>query len=243
MPAAGDQLLGLREKLDFTDAAAPDLDIVALDRDLALTAKRLHLPLHVMHVGKGREIQMLAPDEGRDFRDQRLAGFGIAGAGPRLDHGRALPGPPFRPQAQIDAKHVTVAGALLQDSRESLGDAHEKRLRLDARSERRRGGIEKHDQIDIAGIIQLARAHLAHGEYDETAIVLGGIEVRRRQPSSLGFLPQHEAQRRLHRGDRKVGQRRRHPHHRPDPADVAQRDQQGRFGFHAPKQLHHIGFA
>src|SRR5258707_1252890 len=95
MPAAGDQLLGLREKFDLADAAAAYLDIMALDRDLALPAKRLHLPLHVMDVGERREIQMLAPDKGRDFRDQRLTGPGVAGAGPRLDHGRAFPGPPF----------------------------------------------------------------------------------------------------------------------------------------------------
>src|ERR1700678_870867 len=95
MPAAGDQLLGLREELDLADAAAADLDIVALDRDLALAAKRLHLPFHVVHVAKGSEIQMLAPDERRDVGDQRLAGRGVAGARPRLDHGRALPGPPL----------------------------------------------------------------------------------------------------------------------------------------------------
>ena len=46
MAAAGDQLLGLREKLDLTDAAATDLDVVAFDRDLALAAIGLHLPLH-----------------------------------------------------------------------------------------------------------------------------------------------------------------------------------------------------
>ena len=74
MPAAGDQLLGLREELDLADAAAADLDVVALDRDLALAAKGLHLPLHVVDVGQRGEIQMLAPDEGRDFGDQRLAG-------------------------------------------------------------------------------------------------------------------------------------------------------------------------
>ena len=95
MPAAGDQLLGLGEELDFADAAAADLDVVAFDRDLALAAIGLHLPLHVMDVGKRCEIQMLAPDEGRDLRNQRLAGLGIAGAGPRLDHGGAFPGPPF----------------------------------------------------------------------------------------------------------------------------------------------------
>ena len=36
--AAGDQLLGLREELDLADAAAAELDIVALDRDLAMPA-------------------------------------------------------------------------------------------------------------------------------------------------------------------------------------------------------------
>src|SRR6202140_5820674 len=95
MATAGYQLLGLREKLDFADAAAPDLDVVTLDRDLALPAKGLHLPLHVVDVGQCREIQMLAPDERRDVGEQRLAGVGIAGAWPRLDHGGAFPGPPF----------------------------------------------------------------------------------------------------------------------------------------------------
>ena len=200
MPAAGDQLLGLREELDLADAAAPDLDVVAFDRDLALAAIGLHLPLHVVDVGKRCEIQMLAPDERRDIGDQRLAGFGVAGAGPRLDHGGAFPGPPFplvimqrrfgrdrdlrrggiRPQPQIDAEHVAVAVALLQHPRQALRDAHEKRLRLDIRRQRRRGGIEKHDQIDVAGIIQFAGAHLAHREHDQAAIVLGAFEDRRR---------------------------------------------------------------
>ena len=82
MPAASNQLLGLGEKLDLADAAAADLDVVALDRDLALAAIGLHLPLHVVDVGKRCEIQMLAPDERRDFRKQRLAGLGFTGAGP-----------------------------------------------------------------------------------------------------------------------------------------------------------------
>ena len=68
MPAAGDQLLGLGEELDLADAAAADLDVVAFDRDLALAAKGLHLPLHVVDVGERGEIEMLAPDERRDFR-------------------------------------------------------------------------------------------------------------------------------------------------------------------------------
>ena len=75
MPAAGDQLLGLGEELDFADAAAADLDVMAFDRDLTLAAIGLHLPLHVMDVGEGCEIQMLAPDERREFGNQRFACF------------------------------------------------------------------------------------------------------------------------------------------------------------------------
>ncbi len=210
MPATGNQLLGLGKKFDLADAAAADFDIVALDRDLALAAKRLHLPLHVVDVAQRREIQMLAPDKGRDFHHQRLAGNGVARAGSRLDHGRAFPGPPFPliviqrrlgrdrdlcrgrigAQPQIDAKHVTVAGALLQQSRQALRDAHEERLRLDIRRERARLGIEEYDQVDVAGIIQFARAHLAHRQHDETAIVLRRVRARRRQPPARGFLTQ-----------------------------------------------------
>src|SRR3954454_21513065 len=95
MAAAGHELLGLREKLDLADAAAANLDVVAFDRDLTLAAIGLHLPLHVVDVGKRGKIQMLAPDERRKFRDQRLARFGVAGANARLDHRSALPGPPF----------------------------------------------------------------------------------------------------------------------------------------------------
>ena len=66
MPAAGDQSLGLREKLDLADAAVLDLDVVSLDGNLALPAKRLHPPLHLVDVGERREIQVLAPDQRRD---------------------------------------------------------------------------------------------------------------------------------------------------------------------------------
>ena len=40
----------------------------------------------------------------------------------------------------------------------------------------------------------------------------------------------------------KLGQRARRPHHRPDAADVGQRDQQRRFGFHPAQMAHCRGF-
>ena len=54
MTAAGDQLLGLHEKLDLANAAAAELDIVAFDRDFAVATIRMDLPLHVVDVGRGR---------------------------------------------------------------------------------------------------------------------------------------------------------------------------------------------
>ena len=214
MAAAGNQLLGLGEKLDLADAAATDLDVVALDRNLALAAIGLHLPLHVMDVGERGKIQMLAPDERREFGDQRLARLGVAGARPRLDHRRALPGPPFPlvimqrrvgrnrhlrrgrigPQAQIDAKHIAVAGALLQQPCQRLRHAHEERRRLDIGDQRRGGGIEEHDQVDVAGIVQFARAHLAHGEHDQATALLRPVRIGGGHPAARDLLAQQEAQ-------------------------------------------------
>ena len=88
---AGDQLLGLREKLDLADAAAAELDVVAFDRDLAMAAIGVDLPLHRVHVGDRGEVEIFAPDEGRQLVEDRLARRDIAGAGARLDHRRAFP--------------------------------------------------------------------------------------------------------------------------------------------------------
>ncbi len=65
MAAAGDQLLGLHEELDLADAAAPELDVVALDRDLVVAAVGVDLPLHRLDVGDRGVVEIFAPDEGR----------------------------------------------------------------------------------------------------------------------------------------------------------------------------------
>ena len=65
--AAGDELLGLREELDLADAAAAELDIVTLDRDLAVTAIGVDLPLHFVNVGDGRVVEIFSPDERREI--------------------------------------------------------------------------------------------------------------------------------------------------------------------------------
>ncbi len=67
MPAAGDELLGLHEELDLADAAAAELDVVPLDRDLVVPAIGMDLALHRVDVGDRGEVEILAPDERREL--------------------------------------------------------------------------------------------------------------------------------------------------------------------------------
>ncbi len=156
--AAEDELLGLDEELDFADAAAPELDVVAGHRDALVTLDGVDLALHRVDVGDRRVVEILAPDEGREIGEKTLPEREIAGDRARLDHRRALPilaerlvigvgaggrhGDRGRggigAQPQIDAQDIALAGALLQNARERLGDAHEQRRRLDADRKRAR---------------------------------------------------------------------------------------------------------
>ena len=131
MPSTRNQLLGLCEEFDFANAATADLDVMAFNGDFVLAAEGLHLPLHVMHVGKRREVQMLAPHERGDFGEQSLAGLQIAGTWQRLDHRRAFPCAAFAliivqrcrdrdsdrrrswigPQPQVDTEDIAIDGA------------------------------------------------------------------------------------------------------------------------------------
>ena len=70
LPAAGNELLGLCEEFDFTDAAATDFDVVAGDADRAEAAKGMDLSFHSMNVGDGGEVEVFTPDEGRQILHQ-----------------------------------------------------------------------------------------------------------------------------------------------------------------------------
>ena len=154
MPAAGDQLLGLHEELDLADAAAAELDVVALDGDLAMALVGVDLPLHRVDVGDRGEVEILAPDERRRRLEERFAGGDVAGAGARLDHRGALPvlaralvvverrrgrdrdlgRGRVGPQPQVDAEHIAVAGALLQQLHEPRVSRTKNGGRLDVRA-------------------------------------------------------------------------------------------------------------
>jgi hypothetical protein len=66
-------LLGLDEELDLANAAASELDVVARDRDLVVPPHGVDLPLHGMHVGDGGEVEVFAPDERAQVREEAFA--------------------------------------------------------------------------------------------------------------------------------------------------------------------------
>ena len=153
-----------------------------------------------MHVGDGSVVEIFAPDEGRQLAQKAFAGRKIARARARLDQRGALPILPaafviiecsfgrdrdlrrgrIGSKPQIDAKHVTVFRTLLEKLYQFARDAHEKRRRLHVGRERAGRRIEKHDEVDVAGKVQLAAAHLSHGEHDVAGARSGIAGVARR---------------------------------------------------------------
>src|SRR5688572_30932726 len=91
MSTAGDELLRLREELDVADTAAPELDVVAFNRYGAVALVRVDPALHGVNIGDGGEIEIFAPDEGRQVLQEVFAGLDVARHDARLDQGGALP--------------------------------------------------------------------------------------------------------------------------------------------------------
>ena len=256
--AAGDELLGLGKKLDLADAAAAELDVMTLHCDLAVAAIGVDLLLHRVHVGDGGVVEVFAPNERGKLADERFAGGKIAGARPRLDQRGALPvlatalvvvecrcggdrdlgRGRIGAKPQIDTEHVTVGRALLQKLDQVAGQPHVKADRIEVRRKPGEVRIEKDHQIDVAGKIQLVSAHLAHGEHD-----IAGVLLR------MAFVGGHElataqgvAKQMIDRGTKRhvghVGERARHPRHRPYAADIGQCDEERRLRLHAAQHAH-----
>ena len=254
LASAGDQLLGLHEELDLADAAAADLDVVAGDADGAEAAIGVDLALHGVDVGDGREVEVLAPDVGGEALEQGLAGGDIAGDGPRLDEGRALPvlaealvvvergvggererrGAGIGAQPQIRAEHVAVAGALVEQAHEIAGDAHEEALHLGAGAQADAREIVEDDEVDVGGVVELEGAVLAHAEHD-VAVWAIALPLAR-----LGGLAEEEAHGRRYGGVGGLGQAMRDLHHRPDGGEIAERGQEGDVGLEQPQRAHGV---
>ena len=107
-----------------------------------------------------------------------------------------------------------------------LGQAHEQDLRLDALAHPHQLAVEEHDQVDVAGIVELARAELAHAEHDPAGALVRRRRIVRHDLAGLGRLAQDEAHGGADRGIGEIGQRARHRDHVPDAAEIGERGQQ-----------------
>ena len=170
LAAACDELLGLDEKFNFANAAAPELQIVPRDGDLPVPLRGMDLPLHRVNVGDGVIIEIFAPDVRSKRAQEGFSRFDVTGHGARLDHRRALPilaetfviaegglGRDGRlrrarvgPQSQIRAEDVAIGRPLLHDMNEFACKADKKGSCFDTRSEPRDLAVEEDDQVDIA---------------------------------------------------------------------------------------------
>ena len=107
-----------------------------------------------------------------------------------------LGGARIGPQAQIDAIGVTILGHVLQQCDQPLGEPHEEGRWLDGRRKLGGFGIEEDDEVDVARIIELARAMLAHGENDIAAVVAGAIRIGKRHAAEPCRIAQQPIDRR-----------------------------------------------
>ena len=157
--------------------------------------------------------------------------------GARLDQRRALPVAPdalvvverrrgrdrdlgrgrIGPQPQIGAEHVAVGGALLQELHQRAREPHVERRRLGPRRQRGRRGVVEHDEVDVARIVELVRAHLAHGEHDVAAARFGPRRIGRMERPAPRGGGEEVAHRRADRRIGELGERAGDAHHRPRP--------------------------
>ena len=255
--SAENELLRLDEKLDLADAAAPELDVVAGDDNLLVAAHGVDLALHRVDVGDRRIVEIFAPDERREIGEEALAKLEVARRGARLDQRGALPvladrlvivvGADRRerdrgrggigPEAQVDPQHVAFARSLLHEARQRPGQPREQRPRLGSRRNRGRRGVVEHDKVDVARIVEFARAMLAERQHDHAGAVLDIGRVRiERQESGARVLAQKESERGADGGVGEAGQRLGRRDDVPDAADVGKRDQKRRFALGAAQR-------
>ncbi len=224
LAAAPDELLRLDVELDLADAAAARLDVVPGDLNRAPAAVGVDLALDRMDVLDCPEIQVLAPDEGAQGLQERRAHIGVAGARARLDHGRAFPVLPLAlvvhlgraegdghghgrgigAQAQVHARNEAVARTILENAHQILRNANTEVFDILAAVVGNHVWIVNHDQIDVGGIVEFARAQFAHAQNGEAAARLRRIRVGQDQVAARMRLAQQEAQRGI---DRRVGKR------------------------------------
>ncbi len=182
-----DQLVDLREELDLADAAAPALQVVSRAERLTLRMVVPDTPRDPPYLADRAEIERAPPYERLDRPHEPFAQASVARRGARLDEGRALPRQRQRfviadrrvdrqrdrghlgrgPQPEIDAQHIPVAVARLEQLDHPPRDPHRRLARLLAGAARERVRIEQEHRIDVGRIVELTRPLLAERDRDE----------------------------------------------------------------------------
>ena len=183
--ATVDQLKGLSDELDFTNAAGAELDVVGHALAPHFLLDQL---LHGAQRFDCREVQIAPINERPQHVEQLRAGNLIASHHPRLDHRVAFPvaalilvillqrveaehqrtGRSVWTQAHVDAEDEAVDGHRIQGLDQTLAEADEEFLIIQ-RAFHADGfaafGVGE-DQVDVGRQIQLDRAEFAHAEDD-----------------------------------------------------------------------------
>ncbi len=244
---AADELARLGEELDLADAARPQLDVAARQRAGREAALLLaDLSQHVVRVLDRREVEIAAPDERGEPLEIGVARGDIAGHRAGLDVGGALPGAPDRfvvalgrlhghadrrgrgrgAEPEVGAEHVALARVLGDQLHQLAGDADVARLGLGEVGGVETVLVEEADQVDVGGVVQLARALLAHGDHGvagaRVQVVLA--ETRQAALAQLGAEEKPDG-----RGERRVGEAGQGVHHlaeAPDAPEIGQPDEE-----------------
>ncbi len=198
---------------------------------------------HVVRILDRHEIEMLAPDEGHQRLQEPLARGQIAAAGTGLDIGRPFPGAAdafvialgrghretdrrhrrIGAQPQVGAEDVALGGEVGQKGGHPARHADEggAGLLLLPRIARL---VEEADEVDVGGIVELSRPHLAHGERDHAARRLGILGRGAGQLAAPDLVGHEPLQRKV---GRPVGEPRQCGGHRLERPDAAQIGQSG----------------
>ena len=180
--SAAHQLKALDDEFDLTNAAGPELDVVIQPLAQHFIFNQ---PLQFAQAVDGIEVEIAPVDERREAGQQPASGLQVAGDGPRLDQGVALPlaavdlvvvlhrrkaggggaGAAEGSQHPVDTVDKPVGRALGQQAGEALHHLGEKAAGIQrARAVGLALGGKGEDQVDVAGKIELAPAELAHAE-------------------------------------------------------------------------------
>ena len=228
--AAVHELQQLDGELDVAQPAGTELELAP---GLPGGQRLLHPAPHGLHVLDEMLAAGRLPDQRAEGIRVRLAERHVAGHRPGLEQRLELPGlgpalvvgqvagqradqragPAFRAQVRVDREDAAFRGGPRahadQPGRQAAGGAQRGGLVLVLD----RFGHEDH--VDVAGVVQLAAAALAHGHHGQPA--------RRRAGRQFG--PGH-GERRLEDRGRDVGQFLAHHVHGRDPGEVPRREVQ-----------------